>query len=245
MSRKTAQLRRLHAHAGQSRQSDRAAYSNYPARAPNCIAPLASDCASTPRPARESGPGCRELGLLRQFRLGTALPVRPSLLAGLDRQLGRDDGPLVCADGILARAVSSEHSCGGSRSQASITRPATVTPGDYWSRPPGTTIRPYRTPGVTVANPVGRRPGRRACPPTRRQSTAAPTVADVHHAQEEARHRQRRDRPRAGWLVLVLGHSQRTRHDRHTGSVAAHRPPPLRVPRSHAEPAPAMPDPDE
>lgn len=69
--------------------------------------PLACDSASTPRPPRGARLDCRELGVLRLRRLGTALSVRPLLVAGLDCQRGRDDGSLVRADGILARVVAS------------------------------------------------------------------------------------------------------------------------------------------
>ena len=65
---------------------------------------------------------------------------------------------------------------------------------------------------------VGAGTGSGPGPRTRRPPAAAPAVGPLHRAQEGARGRQRRDRPRAGRLVLVPGrHGRLTRTDRTVG----------------------------
>ena len=86
--------------------------------------------------------------------------------------------------------------------KAGSPRPATPTPADYWSRPPGTTAGPITTSAVTCG-PLGhsRRGVPGPWPP--RQPPAAPQVGAVRSPTQTPGHRQRRRRPGTGWLVLV------------------------------------------
>ena len=111
--------------------------------------------------------------------------------------------------GAYLGLVPTESSSGQQRSQGSITKAGNTHARRLLVEAAWHHRRTYRNPGAVMrarwklATPAA------TGPRPRRQPPAAPAVADVHRPEEEAGHRQRRHRPRAGRLVLVAGRPRR------------------------------------
>ena len=149
----------------------------------------------------EFTPVMRRLGCLRGISTltGFALAVE---IGDWNRFSGASIGAFV---GL----TPSEHSSGSSRSQGPITKT-----GNGHARRLLVEAAWHHRRGVPAreddAGPVGPGPGRRPGPRRCGEPAAAPAVAEVPRPQEARHHRHRRDRPRAGRLVLVTGHPRRT-----------------------------------
>ena len=164
-------------------------------RLDEAIAAMAADIEFTPVVAR--------LGCLRGVSTLTAFGLAVEI-GDWHRLTGRSIGAYL---GLVPASTPR----GPPGSRAGSPRPATATPAGCWSRRPGITAAPYRP----------RRDLRRrwdaATAAARARGQAAnqrlhTRWAGFDAAQETPRGRQRRDRPRAGRLVLVAGSPRPTEH---------------------------------
>ena len=157
-------------------------------RLDDAIAALAADSEFTPVVHRL---GCfRGISTLTAFGLAVEIGDWTPIDRALDRRLRRSGAQRVllgCLPGRRARSP----------------RPATPTSAGCWSRRPGTTAAYRPGPRCWARWDKATRP---AGPRTCRQPSPAPPVVPVRRPQEAPSGRQRRDRPRAGRLVLVTGH---------------------------------------
>ena len=142
-------------------------------------------------------------------RLGCLRGVSTLTAFGLAVEIGdwhRFTGATI---GAYLGLVPTESSSGQQRCQGSITKAGNTHARRLLVEAAWHHRRDYRNPGATMrarwklASPAA------TGPRPRRQPPAAPTVADLHRPQEEARRRQRRRRPRTGRLVLVPGGPRR------------------------------------
>jgi transposase len=111
--------------------------------------------------------------------------------------------------GAYLGLTPSEHSSGDTRRQGGITKTGNsharrLLVEAAWHHKPR-----YSPVGKTMIERWGQAPGRRARPWSRRQHPPAPAMDQVQRTQEATHRGQRRDRPRAGRLVLVAGRHAR------------------------------------
>ena len=110
--------------------------------------------------------------------------------------------------GAYVGLVPTEHSSGASRSQGSITKTGNGYARRLLVEAAWHHAKPYRTPGLTMtarwelAGPAAKARGHAG---NRRLNARW----EVYRARKKIEHRRRRDRPRAGRLVLVTGHPPR------------------------------------
>jgi transposase len=140
----------------------------------------------------------RRLGCLRGISTLTGVCAR-----GRDRRLD----PVQRGQHRLLRRVDSQRAFLGQLTQPGLDhqdrqQPCPKTAGGGRLAPPtGVSAR------EDDAGSVGARADRRTGPRRCREPAAPPAVATVHRPQEATHRRRGRHRSRAGWLVLVAGHS--------------------------------------